>query len=107
MYNEKEPVIEHTPKSFEKMILSELGAQSLEEVTNAMKNGTWPFKIPPKELWKKAVDYFDQPPTVNDIVDLLTGNKTEEEVKQKLEKKQWPFNVSEKQMREIADDLKK
>ncbi len=88
---------------FEKMVLSELGAKSLDEVHEAMENGTWPFKIEPKELWKKIADYFEQPLTMEDIVDLLLGNKTEEEVKKGIEKKRWPFNISEKEMREGSE----
>lgn len=106
MRNGENPIIERAPRSFEKMILAELGARSLEEVSKAMNNNIWPFKIQPKELWKKVADYFDQPPTMADMVDLLTGNKTEEEVRNNLKEKQWPFNVSEEQMRKVAGNFK-
>ena len=106
MRNEKNPTIEQVPQSFEKMILSELGAQSLEEISKAMESGKWPFKIQPKELWKKVADYFEQPPSMEDLVDLLVENKTEEEVKKNLEKKQWPFNISEEQIRTDIEDFK-
>jgi len=80
-------------------MLSELDAQSLEEVHDAMKKGEWPFKIEPKNLWKKIANYFDQPLSREDILDLLVGKKSEEEIKNSLEKNRWPFNLSEKEMR--------
>lgn len=95
------------PKSFEKMILSELGVESLEEVSSAMEEGRWPFKIQAMDLWKKISDYFEQPLTTEDVVALLIGVKTEEEIKQSLEKKQWPFTVSADQMREQNNNLEK
>jgi len=106
MNYEKNSMIENAPKSFEKMILSELGAQSLEELDNAMKKGVWPFKIQPKELWKKAADYFEQPPSAEDIADLLTGNKTEEEIQESMAKKRWPFNISAEQMKRDVKNLR-
>ena len=99
MFSEQKPTTEQLPKSFEKMILSELGVKSLKEITNAMENKTWPFKIQPKDLWKKIADYFEQPISIEDIADLLTGKKTEEEIKASIEKKQWPFNITEEEMR--------
>ncbi len=45
MYKEKESVFKNTPKSLEKVILSELGAKSLEEVAKAIENKIWLFKV--------------------------------------------------------------
>ncbi len=53
IYKEENSIIEKAPQSLEKIMLSELDAQSLEEVHDAMKKGEWPFKIEPKNLWKK------------------------------------------------------
>ncbi len=99
MFSEQKPTKEQLPKSFEKMILSELGAKSLKEVYETLENGTWTYKIQPKELWKKIADYFEQPLSIEDIADLLTGKKSEEEIKTSIEKKQWPFNITEEEMR--------
>lgn len=92
------------PNSLEKMILEELGVTSITQINEAMKNNIWPFKIQPKELWKKIADYFGQPISPEELVDIITGNKTEKDIKKALEKNKWPFNISEKQMRKETED---
>ncbi len=52
-----------------------------------------------KEFVEKIANYFDQPLSREDILDLLVGKKSEEEIKNSLEKNRWPFNLSEKEMK--------
>lgn len=106
MLNEKN-FSEKASQSLEKFILTELGAESLEDVSKAIENKTWSFKIQPQELWKKIADYFEQPLSPEEITDLLTGGKTEEQIREGLKTKQWPFTVSETDMRSVSGAVNK
>lgn len=97
---EKEKVPENV---FEQWLLNELGTKDLKEVTTAIYNNVWAFKITPVELWKKINIYFAQPLTPEQITELLTGGKTPAQIREEIKNKQWPFTVSAQEMRKVVE----
>lgn len=86
-------------RPLEQIILTTLGAGSLQEVNDAIKNDKWPFAVTPPELYKRLAEEMGRPASADDIAELLTGGKSAEEVRSDIEQKKWPFMISADDMR--------